>query len=294
MDELTALMSFLRKQPSLSDTSLAERRASYDRAEKAFPLPAGMVSQPWAADGLAGEHIAEQEAISGRTVLYLHGGGYGIGSPRSHRHLAAAIAQAAHADALLLDYRLAPEHPFPAALDDAVAAYRQVLKDTPAAQVAIAGDSAGGGLTVSTLVAARDAGLPMPAAAVCLSPWVDLTASLLLPPKNAEMADPLVKFDEIAAFASAYLGKTPATHPLASPLFADLCGLPPLLIHASNAEALASDSQRLASATRNAGVAATLEMTDGVPHVWHWFWPRLGLAREAIARVGGFLNQRLG
>jgi monoterpene epsilon-lactone hydrolase len=172
MDELTALMSFLRKQPSLGVTSLAERRAAYDRAEKAFPLPAGMASSPWAADGLAGERIAAQDAASGRTVLYLHGGGYGIGSPRSHRHLAAAIAQAAHAEALLPDYRLAPEHPFPAALDDAVTAYRHVLKHTPAAQVAVVGDSAGGGLTIATLLAARDAGLAMPAAAVCLSPWV--------------------------------------------------------------------------------------------------------------------------
>jgi len=177
MDELTALMSFLRKQPSLGDTSLADRRAAYDRAEKAFSLPAGMASSLWAANGLPGERLAARDAASGRTVLYLHGGGYGIGSPRSHRHLAAAIAHAAHADALLPDYRLAPEHPFPAALDDAVTAYRHVLQHAPAAQVAVVGDSAGGGLTIATLLAARDAGLAMPAAAVCLSPWVDLTNS---------------------------------------------------------------------------------------------------------------------
>jgi len=292
MDDLTALMSFLRKQPSTSIMTVAERRAAYDRAERAFALPAGTTVRCWERNGLIGELIEPKHPVDDRMVLYLHGGGYVIGSPRSHRHLAAAIAIAASANVLLLDYRLAPEHPFPAAVDDAVATYRLLLQDTGSQRLAVVGDSAGGGLTVATLVAALRAGDAMPAAAVCLSPWVDLTCDATAPPP-ATIDDPLVKTEDILAYASSYLGAAPATHPLASPRFADLCGLPPLLIHASASEMLAPDSIRLAEAARAAGVDVTLEMFEGVPHVWHWFWPRLETAKVAIAKVGKFLDDHL-
>lgn len=289
MDDLTALMSFLRKQPSMSSATVAERRAAYDRAERAFALPVGATIRLWERNGLIGELVEPEHPVDGRTILYLHGGGYVIGSPRSHRHLAAAIAIAASANVLLLDYRLAPEHPFPAAVDDAVAAYRLLLQDIGSQRLAVVGDSAGGGLTVATLVAALSAGDAMPAAAVCLSPWVDLTCNTIAA-SAATISDPLVKTEDIVAYASSYLGANPATHPLASPRFADLRGLPPMLIHASTSEMLASDSLGLADAARAAGVDVTLEMFEGVPHVWHWFWPRLEIAKAAIAQVGAFLK----
>lgn len=290
MSDLKELMAFLAQLPT--QASIDERRKAYDRAEKAFALPDGVVVQPCNDGGVGGERIAVRDAVDGRRILYLHGGGYGIGSPRSHRHLAAAIGVAARADVWLPDYRLAPEHRFPAAVDDALAAYRALLDDTAPDRIAIAGDSAGGGLTVATLLAARSAGCALPAAAVCLSPWVDLTCAPDSPVARA-VGDPLVKYDEIEGYARAYLGKASAKDPLASPIFADLRGLPPLLIHAGSSEALVSDATRLAEAARQAGIDVTLELGDGTPHVWHWFWPRLDLARDSIKRVGAFLDRHL-
>ncbi|MCW5747065.1 MAG: alpha/beta hydrolase [Alphaproteobacteria bacterium] len=293
MSDLERLMAFLAKQPDLSGAPMSERRAAYDKAEKAFPMPDGVVVRPCTEGGVPGEWIDVKSAVDGRKILYLHGGGYGMGSTRSHRHLAAALGIAARADVLLPDYRLAPEHRFPAALDDALAVYRRVLAATSADRVAVMGDSAGGGLTIATLLAARDAGLALPAAAVCLSPWVDLTSGPDSPVGKATAGDPLVKIADLTGYARAYLGETPGTTPLASPVFADLRGLPALLIHASASEALASDATRLAEAARKAGVDVTLETTDGTPHVWHWFWPRLDMARESIKRVGEFVEAHM-
>jgi epsilon-lactone hydrolase len=293
MSDLERLMAFLARQPDLSGAPIAERRAAYDKAEKAFALPDGVTVEPSNLGGVAGDLIKVREAVAGRKLLYLHGGGYAIGSTRSHRHLAAAIAIAARADVVLPDYRLAPEHQFPAAVDDALAVYRTMLADTTPDRVVVAGDSAGGGLTVATLLAARTAGLALPAAAVCLSPWVDLDCWPNSPVAQAAAGDPLVNANDIAFYARAYLGDTPVDNPLASPIFGDLRGLPALLIHASASEALVSDSTRLAEAARKAGIDVTLELTDGTPHVWHWFWPRLDLARDAIKRIGTFLEQRL-
>lgn len=285
-------MAFLAKQPDMTNASMAERRAVYDKAEKAFPLPEGATVQATDLGGVAGERIDVRGAVDGRAILYLHGGGYGIGSSRSHRHLAAALGVAARTNVLLPDYRLAPEHRFPAALDDALAVYRAMLRHHAADRIAVMGDSAGGGLTVATVLAARQAGLALPGAAVCLSPWVDLTSGPDSPVARAAGDDPLVRLDSLMGFARAYLGDTPGTNPLASPVFADLRGLPPLLIQASRSEALVSDAERLAVAALNAKVDVTLELTDGTPHVWHWFWPRLDLAREAIKRIGDYLARR--
>jgi acetyl esterase/lipase len=153
------------------------------------------------------------------------------------------------------------------------------------------GDSAGGGLAVATVLAARQAGLALPGAVACLSPWVDLSSGPGSPVARAAGDDPLVKLDSLMGFARAYLGDTLGADPLASPVFADLRGLPALLIQASRSEALVSDAERLAAAAKSAGVDVTLELTDGTPHVWHWFWPRLDLAREAIGRIGAFMER---
>jgi len=225
-------------------------------------------------------------------VLYLHGGGYVIGSPRSHRHLAAAIAGAAGTSALLLDYRLAPEHPFPAAVDDAVAAYRWLLDQGIAAgHIAVAGDSAGGGLTVATLLALLNARLPMPAAGVCISPWVDLTCRGESYRSKADV-DPIVRSAGVSEMARAYLATTDPRSPLASPLFADLRGLPPLLIHVGSDEVLLDDAIGLAERAKAAGVDATLEQWDRMIHVWHWFLPMLDEAQAAVASIGSFVRAR--
>ena len=228
----------------------------------------------------------------GRAILYLHGGGYVIGSLNTHRALAGEVSRAAQAAALLIDYRLAPEHPFPAAVDDGVAAYRWLLDQGFASEhTAIAGDSAGGGLTMAVLLAARDQGLPMPGAGVCISPWVDMTCSNDSYTTRAA-ADPMVGSAGITQMAAMYLNDTEPTNPLASPNFADLSGLPPLLIHVGTDEVLHDDSVALDARATAAGVDSTLEVWDGMIHVWHAFYPMLPEGKEGIERVGDFLRRQ--
>jgi acetyl esterase/lipase len=224
-------------------------------------------------------------------MLYLHGGGYVIGSLTTHRGLAGRLSQAAKARVLLIDYRLAPEHPFPAAVEDATAAYRWLLAHgcTPA-RLAIAGDSAGGGLTVATLVALRDAGQPLPAAGVCLSPWTDLEG-LGESVTSKASADPIVQKEMLLRLASCYLGDADPRTPLAAPLYADLRGLPPLLVQVGTAEILLDDALRLAERAKAAGVAVTLEAWDDMIHVWQLFAPLLPEGQQAIARIGEFVQQ---
>jgi phosphinothricin tripeptide acetyl hydrolase len=191
--DIAGVRAHLAKLPPSETMTTAERRAQYEKAERFFPTPAAVQVEHVTAGAAPAEWLTAPGARADAAVLYLHGGGYVIGSPRSHRHLAAAIGAAAAARVLLPEYRLAPEHPFPAAIDDAVAAYRWLLdRGIAPARIAIAGDSAGGGLTVATLLALRDAGAPLPAAGVCVSPWTDLTCSAASYESRAE-ADPIVK-----------------------------------------------------------------------------------------------------
>jgi acetyl esterase/lipase len=222
--------------------------------------------------------------------LYLHGGGYCIGSPRSHRHLAAALAVAMHAIAIVPDYRLAPEHPFPAALDDAVSVYRGLVAEGAApSRIVVAGDSAGGGLTVATLVALRDAAVALPAAAACLSPWTDLTCTAASY-ETKQAADPIVRRAGVGEMARAYLAGQDAKTPLASPLFADLHGLPPLLVQVGSDEVLLDDAVQLAERAKAAGVPATLEVWEDMIHVWPWFITLLDEAPKAVEAIAGFAN----
>ena len=288
-----AVRAHLAKLPPSNTLSIAERRAQYDRAERVFPTPADVKVETVMAPQRPAEWLSPPGARADAVLLYLHGGGYVIGSPRSHRHLAAALARAAGTRALLLDYRLAPEHPFPAALDDAVAAYGWLLADGIApGRVVIAGDSAGGGLTVATLLALRDRRLPRPAAGVCISPWVDLTNSAASYRSKAGV-DPIVTLEAIAQLAQAYLGRTDAKLPLVSPLYADLRGLPPLLIHVGSDEVLLDDARGLAARAGEAGVDVALHEWPAMIHVWHWFQPMLDEADQAIAEIGGFVRARL-
>ncbi|HSE05011.1 MAG TPA: alpha/beta hydrolase [Methylomirabilota bacterium] len=289
---IAAVRAHLAKLPPSDSLTTAERRAQYERAEKVFPTPPEIKVEHVSAPVAPAEWLRPPAAAAARVVLYLHGGGYVIGSPRSHRHLAAAVAAAAGASALLLDYRLAPEHPFPAAVEDATAAYRWLLDQAVApGRIVIAGDSAGGGLTVATLLALREAGVPLPAAGVCISPWVDLTCSGATYASRAE-ADPIVRRASVEQMAQAYLGPTPARTPLASPLFADLRGLPPLLIHVGSDEVLLDDAVQLAERAKAAGVDATLEVYDRMIHVWHWFLPMLDEAQGAVEAIGRFVRSR--
>ena len=289
---IDVVRAHLAKLPPSDSLTTAERRAQYERAEKVFPTPPDVKVERVNVPAAPAEWLRPPSAVPGRVVLYLHGGGYVIGSPRSHRHLAAAIAGAAGASALLLDYRLAPEHPFPAAVEDATAAYRWLLDQATAPEhIVIAGDSAGGGLTVATLLALREARVPLPAGGVCISPWVDLTCSGASYATKAA-ADPIVRRAGVEEMARAYLGATPPRTPLASPLFADLRGLPPLLIHVGSDEVLLDDAVQLAERAKAGGVDATLEIYDRMIHVWHWFLPMLDEAQTAVEAIGRFVRSR--
>jgi monoterpene epsilon-lactone hydrolase len=283
----------LAKLPPSSTLTIAERRAQYERAERVFPTPPDVKVEVVSTPDCPAEWLTPPGARTDAAVLYLHGGGYVIGSPRSHRHLAAGIARAAGTRALLLDYRLAPEHPFPAALEDAVAAYRWLLHQGIAPdRVVVAGDSAGGGLTMSTLVALRDRGWPRPAGGVCISPWVDLTNSAASYETKAAV-DPIVTRDGIASMAQAYIGAGDPKQPLVSPLYADLRDLPPLLVQVGSDEVLLDDAVGLGARARAAGVEVVVEEWPAMIHVWHWFLPMLDEAERAIAAIGSFVRSRL-
>ena len=289
---IDVVRAHLAKLPRTDSMTVAERRAQYDRAERVFATPADVAVERVTAPVRPAEWLTPPGARSNAVILYLHGGGYVIGSPRSHRHLAAAVARASAARALLLDYRLAPEHPFPAALDDAVAAYEWLLgQGLDARRIVVAGDSAGGGLTVATLLALRDRGRPLPAAGVCISPWVDLTCSA---PSYAGKAavDPIVTQESVTMLAKAYVGAGDVKAPLVSPLYANLAGLPPLLVHVGSDEVLLDDALGLGERARKAGVDVQVEEWPAMIHVWHWFQPMLEDAERATKAIGEFVRAR--
>jgi acetyl esterase/lipase len=272
-----------------------EQRAIYRTFMRQYQQPAADVTiEAVIVNGVPCERMTPPTAVGNRTLLYVHGGGYVVGSPAEYRDMVPRIARAAQARALAVDYRLAPEHPHPAAVDDAVNVYRGLLDEgVQAEEIAVAGDSAGGGLTVATLVAARDAGLPLPAAGVCISPWVDLEGTGDSMSMN-DGRDPLVKKDLVLGMAQAYLGDQDRRTPLAAPLYADLRGLPPLLIQVGTSETLLDDARRLAERAKAAGVDVTLEEWPDMLHVWHMFGSFLPEAQQASDRIGEFIRERTG
>lgn len=241
--------------------------------------------------GVAGEWSRHADYSGQRTLLYLHGGGYILGCAQAYRDLAGRLAIAAQATVFAADYRLAPEHLFPAALEDALACYRALIADgVPAGSIVIAGDSAGGGLTLATLIALREAGDTLPAAAVCLSPWSDLTASGETMTSNAK-ADPMLTPAALDYMAGNYVGDTDRSDPRLSPYLADLGGLPPLLIHVGSSEILLDDSRRVAQKITSAGGQVTLDIWPGMPHVWHLFAGLIPEGRRAIVKLGEFIER---
>jgi acetyl esterase/lipase len=278
----------------LESDDLLERRAALERLAGGVPAPDGVDVEPTELGGRPAEWLVPHGVGRDRVVVYLHGGGYCEGSLRTHRNLGGRVALAAGMAVCALDYRLAPEHPFPAAVDDVVAAVDHlVAAGTAPGSIALAGDSAGGGLTVAALVARRDAGRPMPAAGVCLSPWTDLTQSSPTYESRAEL-DPMCTRDGLDQMADAYLAGADRTTPLASPVFADLTGLPPLMIEVGDDEVLLADATALAERARAAGVAVALTIWTDMIHVFHAFPGELvPESDESLAAVGGFLQAHL-
>jgi acetyl esterase/lipase len=290
-DTLTKLIQWLTSRPRPENATLEEMRLGFEILGSKLPPPDDVHTAAVDAAGVRAEWVTAPGADQQRVILYLHGGGYVVGSIATHRGLAGRLSHAAKARVLLIDYRLAPEHPFPAAVEDATAAYRWLLiQNLAPTRLAIAGDSAGGGLTVATLVALRDAGHPLPAAGVCLSPWTDMEGTGESVTSKAS-ADPIVQKNMLLQMASCYLGKADPRTPLAAPLYADLHGLPPLLIQVGTAEILLDDATRLSERARAAGVAVTLEPWEGMIHVWQLFAPMLPEGQQAIDRIGEFVRQ---
>lgn len=277
--------------PSGEELDIPQKRAVLEGYTKVFKPPGNVGVTRLDADGVPAAWVIPSGLETKRTLLYLHGGGYNAGSITSHLPLTSNIALAAKARVLAIDYRLAPEHAFPAAVEDALAAYQWLLKESAQAkQIVVAGDSAGGGLTLSLLLSLHEKGLPQPAAAVCLSPWMDLTCSGESWATNAKIDFMLEKTSTVKA-AKLYLGDADPRSPLASPLYADPAGLPPLLIQVGSEEVLLSDSTRFAEKARLAGVDVTLENWKGMQHVWQYSVSMLPEARQAVARIGEYVIQ---
>lgn len=275
-------------------------RAQFEDLTSRFPPPRGTrtevaegapVPSLWVVDERARHGGGDPLAATERVVLHLHGGAYTMGSPTTHRGLGAALSRTAEAAVLLPDYRLAPQHRFPAALDDVMATYRWLIEDRglDPRHLAVSGDSAGGGLGVALQVRARDEGLPLPACSVGISPWVDLagTGRSL---HELDEVDPWLSAALVVPAARGYAGSTPLDHPLVSPLYADLSGLPPMLVHVGSDEILLDDAIRLVEAARAHGVDASLGRFDGLWHVFHAF-PGVPESRSALIEIGAFVRR---
>jgi len=244
------------------------------------------------ADGISATWIWRRGTVRHHVVLYLHGGGYISGSVRTHRTLAAHIARAADSHLLVIDYRLAPEHPFPAAVEDAVRAYRWLLGQGFSPQrLAVVGDSAGGGLAIAAMLALRESGDRLPAAGVCLSPWFDLALTGRTM-ETKEGADPMLHRPDLAFMAHHYLGSTDPRTPMASPLYGDLTGLPPILIQVGTDEVLLDDARTFAERACAMGVSIELDIWDDMFHVWQFSAGFVPEAARAVEKIGRFLRSR--
>lgn len=274
--------------------SLDEQRAAFVPADRLYPIPDDVLVTYVVAHGVPAHWLDAPGTYADRVLLFLHGGGYELGSLRSDGELAARLGRAAGMRVLFPEYRLAPEHPFPAAIDDVLAAWHWLVVDQhlSAGSIAVGGDSAGGGLSVAMLVALRDAGEALPAAAVLMSPTVDLTSSGASMSERVDQ-DPISTPALLRQLSSDYLAGADPKTPLASPLFASLAGLPPILVQVGTADLLLSDSERLATAAAEAGVDLTLQIGEGLPHVYQ-ITPGTPEAAEATEQIGQFLRARVG
>ncbi len=292
--ERRVVMDLLRSGPDMSQMSLDEVRAIVDQGGAVAKLPENVELESITIGGVAAEWSSTPQADDAAVLLYLHGGGYLFGSILSHRGLVTNLGALAGVRTLAVEYRLAPEHKFPSAFEDALASYQYLLdQGNDPAHIAVGGDSAGGGLTIALLLAVRDAGLPLPGAALCISPWVDLTlegASI----QTKEKMDAIVSGTVLSHAVEAYLADTDdPLDPRASPLFGDLSGLPPVMIQVGSHEVVLDDATRLATRLAAADVGVRLDVWASMPHVWHLYAEMLGEGRQALEQAADFLRGRI-
>ena len=296
MSEVEAMRAALRSLVNRDgpQPTLEEMRAQYEAWGLSNPLPDGGAADPVTLGGVPALKTMTPGARADAALLYLHGGGYAIGSAAGHRHVCAHLAAAAGITGYSVDYRLAPEHPYPAAVDDAVAAYAGLLAQGVAPQhIIIAGDSAGGGLTLATALALRARALPQPAGLFCISPWADLTQTGESYRVCAER-DLLVTKTALDAWTVLYAGERDPAAALISPAFADFTGLAPILVHVGADEILLSDSLKVAEAAGLANVPVELVIEKDMQHVWHFMLGMLTQARTSIAAAGSWMRARIG
>ncbi len=287
-DAFRRLLAALQKVPAPTEPLSPEQmRAGMEQVA----LLAGDEIEATVAEiaGLAGEWVRAPGVASDRVLLYLHGGGYAMGSPNTHRKLCGDLSRATGLSVWLPDYPLAPESPFPQAIEALTSVYDELIEDVGKENLFVAGDSAGGGLTIALLLAVRDASKVMPAAAICISPWADLARTDHADSPNAA-TDPIVRPADTARMVGWYLAGADPLDPLASPARADLSGLPPLLIQVGGAELLLDDAVVLGERALADGVEVTTEVWPEMVHVWHLFAGRVPEATEAVARIGEFVR----
>jgi epsilon-lactone hydrolase len=292
--ELVRLGSrWLLKPGNGPDVTIIRRRQREANFERWVPYPPADTEETHGElGGVPAVRVATPASRPARYILFLHGGGYVTGGPALYRHLLWRLAAAAAARVAAIAYRLAPEHPFPAALDDAVAAWRGLIAEgVDPCRAVVIGDSAGGGLTLALALRLRDEGAPLPAALVAMSPWTDLAVTGASLRGNAA-ADPMMNAADVPKLAAVYLAGADPRNPYASPLYGDPAGLPPTLIQVGSDEILRDDSVRMAERMRAAGCAVELEIWPRMPHVFQAFAMFMPEARRAIARVGGFVQQQ--
>ena len=296
--ESLQIRRYLLSRKNAAPVSLAEQRADYELLLEnyvghAVPLPEGTRVETVVVGGIPAQWISSPEADTERVLLYLHGGGYILGSLKSHRDLVARLGSAAGVRSLLIDYRLAPEHVFPAALDDALTAYRWLLANgTKSEHIVLGGDSAGGGLTLALLQTLRDKEVPMPAGAVLLSPWTDLVGTVESR-TTQEAADPIFSGKAINFLASFYPGTEDARNPLISPINANLHGFPPLFIEVGHDEVLLDDSLHIAEHAKAAHVPVELTVWDDLWHVFQMYAYVLPEGQQSLENMGSFIRRQI-
>jgi acetyl esterase/lipase len=292
-EQQEALDAILRQSAFPADVDVNEQRRLLKELISAQPLPADVTVTAAALGGVPTAEITIDGIEPRHVVLYFHGGVYVLGDAFSAADLASQIGRRTGAKVISVDYRLAPEHPYPAAVDDALAAYEALLHNgTRPSDIVFAGESAGGGLAIATLVNARDQGLPLPAAAFVMSPYADLTLGGTTMRTKHEV-DPLLSRENLQPRVTDYAAGQDAASALISPVFADLSGLPPLIIQAGTHEVLLDDAVRLAGQAATADVEVTLDITARVPHVFQAYYPILDEAAAALDRAGQLLSAHL-
>jgi acetyl esterase/lipase len=286
--EIDAVIEMIRENPFPED--LEEAKVAIDEV-LGTPIADDIDVEKIDVNGVACQMLRPEGADTERVLIYLHGGGYVLGSLTSHGGLASEIGRAANCSVLQVDYRLAPEHSFPAPIEDFCTVYRWLLdEDYEPGKISVAGDSAGGGLVMTGLIALNEADDPLPGAAICISPWLDLefTGESI---HSRQDLDPVITLETLTVMADLYMANQDMSIPTASPLNADLTGFPPLLIQVGESEILFSDTERLAAKAEAHNLQVTLEKWPEMIHVWHLFYPMLTEGRTAISRVGDFIRE---